>query len=253
MSKLQLEPEHGTVHFRAPDLELNLGAIGKGHALDRLAAELRDAGVDQALLCAGKSSLLAVGGAWPVDLRSPQIADHPLARLELADGALATSGAGEQFVIIDGRRYGHIIDPRTGWPAVGLLSVSVVTRDAARADALATAFFVGGLDLARRYCEEHDDVLAVVTPDDEERRPQLFGRYRGVRSGDRVSLSASRVAPVALVLLRTLIGWHFLYEGYFKLMQPAWSAAGAPLPPWSAAGFLGAVDRPGRRTLPSAR
>ncbi len=99
----------------------------------------------------------------------------------LRDSALATSGAGEQFVIIDGRRYGHIIDPRTGWPAVGLLSVSVVTREAARADALATAFFVGGLDLARRYCEAHDEVLAVVTPDDEQGRPQVFGKYRGVR------------------------------------------------------------------------
>ena len=181
MGKVQIEPQQGTVHFRAPDLELNLGAIGKGHALDLLATELREAGVDRALLCAGKSSLLAVGGGWPVDLRSPQGADHPLARVELCDGALATSGAGEQFVIVDGRRYGHIIDPRTGWPAVGLLSVSVVTGDAARADALATAFFVGGLDLVRRYCEEHDGVLAVVTPDDEERRPQVFGHFCGVR------------------------------------------------------------------------
>jgi FAD:protein FMN transferase len=181
MGKVQLEPEHGTVQFRASDLELNLGAIGKGHALDLLGGDLRATGVDQALLCAGKSSLLALGGDWPVDLRSPQVADHPLARLVLRDSALATSGAGEQFVIIDGRRYGHIIDPRTGWPAVGLLSVSVVTREAARADALATAFFVGGLDLVRRYCEAHDEVLAVVTPDDEQGRPQVFGKYRGVR------------------------------------------------------------------------
>ena len=54
----------------------------------------------------------------------------------------------------------------------------------------------------------------------------------------------SKWAPACLVLLRTLIGWHFLYEGYFKLIQPAWSAAGAPLPPWSAAGFLRAASGP---------
>ncbi len=51
-------------------------------------------------------------------------------------------------------------------------------------------------------------------------------------------------AQASLVLLRTLIGWHFLYEGYFKLVQPAWSAAGAPLPPWSSAGFLRAASGP---------
>ena len=59
-----------------------------------------------------------------------------------------------------------------------------------------------------------------------------------------MSRSASRVGPAALVLLRVLIGWHFLYEGYFKLVQPAWSAAGVPLPSWSAAGFLRAATGP---------
>ena len=182
MGKVQLEPEHGTVQFRASDLELNLGAIGKGHALDVLGARPPHRRRRSTRSSApGRAACWRSAATGPSISRSPQVADHPLARLVLRDGALATSGAGEQFVIIDGRRYGHIIDPRTGWPAVGLLSVSVVTREAARADALATAFFVGGLDLARRYCEAHDDVLAIVTPDDEHGRPQVFGRYRGVR------------------------------------------------------------------------
>jgi thiamine biosynthesis lipoprotein len=103
-----------------------------------------------------------------------------LARLYLRNGALGTSGAGEQFAVIDGRRYGHIIDPRTGWPSVGVLSASVVAEDGACADALATAFFVGGTELARRYCERHRNVLAIITPDDAQRRPQVFGRYDGV-------------------------------------------------------------------------
>jgi thiamine biosynthesis lipoprotein len=125
--------------------------------------------------------VLAVGGEWPVDLRAPQIPDRPLARVTLKRGALGTSGAGEQVAVIDGRRYGHIIDPRTGWPSVGVLSASVVAEDGARADALATAFFVGGTELARRYCDRHRNVLAIITPDDAQRRPQVFGRYDGVR------------------------------------------------------------------------
>jgi thiamine biosynthesis lipoprotein len=178
-SKLHLDRANRTARFRTPGLELNLGAVGKGYALDLLAAKLRDAGVSEALLCAGKSSVLAVDGEWAVDVRSPQIPDRPLAHLTMRRGALGTSGAGEQFVIVDGRRYGHIIDPRTGWPAVGVLSASVVAPEAARADALATAFFVGGIELARRYCAEHPDVIAIITPDDAMRRPQVFGHSDG--------------------------------------------------------------------------
>ena len=169
------------MRFRTPGLELNLGAVGKGYALNVLGRALKKSGVTEALLSAGTSSVLAVGGEWQVDVRSPQIPDCPLAHLTMRSGALGTSGAGEQFVIVDGRRYGHIIDPRTGWPAVGVLSASVVAPEAARADALATAFFVGGLELARRYCGEHRDVVAIVTPDDSTRRPQVFGRSAGVR------------------------------------------------------------------------
>ncbi len=109
----------------------------------------------------------------------------PLARLLLRHGAVGTSGTGEQFVEIDGRRYGHLLDPRTGWPAAsGLLSASVVTRDAATADALATAFFVGGFGLADQYCATHPDTLALLTPDDGSERPRIFGRYPGAQVED---------------------------------------------------------------------
>ena len=79
---------------------------------------------------------------------SPLVPGHAIAGLWLRNAALGTSGAGEQFLIADGRRYGHVIDPRTGWPATGVVSASVVASDAARADALSTAFLVGGIELA---------------------------------------------------------------------------------------------------------
>jgi thiamine biosynthesis lipoprotein len=81
---------------------------------------------------------------------------------------------------VAGTRYGHVLDPRTGSPASGVLSASVAAADAAVADALSTAFLVGGMDLARGYCAAHPGTLALVTPDDGSERPRVFGECRGV-------------------------------------------------------------------------
>ena len=187
---VQLNQKDRSVRFSRTGIELNLGAIGKGYALDRASSGLRTSGVVHALLSAGRSSLVAVGGrgdGWRIDLVSPLVAGRAIAGLWLRNAAVGTSGAGEQFVIAGGHRYGHVIDPRTGWPASGVVSASVVASDAASADALSTAFLVGGIDLARRYCAEHRDVLALITPDDGSERPIAIGGHPGARvvSSDR--------------------------------------------------------------------
>lgn len=191
---VQLDRDEGSVRFTREGAELNLGAIGKGYALDRVSSGLRASGVAHALLSAGRSSLLAIGGrgdGWRIDLVSPHVAGRAIAGLWLRNAALGTSGAGEQFVIADGHRYGHVIDPRTGWPANGVVSASVVASDAASADALSTAFLVGGIDLAKRYCAEHRDVLALITPDGGSERPVVIGRHPGVRLAGHGSTTSS--------------------------------------------------------------
>ena len=180
MHLVELDPRDASVYFRRPGVMLNLGAIGKGFALDRLAEFLRRRGVRQALLSAGSSSVLAVGGAvrpWDIDLRSMTTGAR-LARLHVSNGAVGTSGAGEQFFEVDGVRYGHVIDPRTGWPASGVVSASVIAKRASMADALSTAFLIGGADLAERYCAEHANVLALVTPNNST-HPLIFGSFGG--------------------------------------------------------------------------
>ncbi len=145
--------------------------------MGRIAAALREAGVAEALVSAGDSSIEAVGaprGGWPIALRGHDAS----ARLWLSHGAVATSGAGEQGFVHNGVRLGHVLDPRTGWPARGVSRVTVVAPDAADADALATAFFVGGPALAARYLADHDEVLAVFALDDSP-RPRIMGRASG--------------------------------------------------------------------------
>jgi FAD:protein FMN transferase len=185
MHRVRLDSASRTVSFAVAGMELNLGAIGKGYAVDRMGGVLRRRGVTRALVSAGGSSVLAVGGdesGWTVDLTSPQL-DSRIARVRLRDAALGTSGSGEQFVVTDGVRHGHVFDPRTGRPSRGVLSASVVARDAETADALSTAFLVGGVDLARRYCQRHPHILALVTVDDSA-TTHVFGSCNGSRLED---------------------------------------------------------------------
>jgi thiamine biosynthesis lipoprotein len=177
MHHVRLDPQRSTVRFLKTGVELNLGAVGKGYALDRVAATLRHSGLDHALLSAGRSSMVGVGGrgrGWSIDLVSPRRVGA-IARVWLRDAALGTSGAGTQFVMVDGRRYGHVLDPRSGRPAEGILSATVICASAADADALSTACLIGGPLLAQRYCERHPEVLVLLTPDDDSSTTLVIG------------------------------------------------------------------------------
>ena len=166
------------MRFDRAGVELNLGAVGKGYALGRVARRLRADGVTDALVSAGGSSVVAIGGPFHVAVR-PRRARTAIS-VWLEDAALGTSGAGEQFFEVGGRRFGHVLDPRTGWPAEGTLAATVAGPDAAVCDALSTAFLVGGAALAARRCAERGDVLAVVWPDDGSARHLAFGACAGV-------------------------------------------------------------------------
>jgi thiamine biosynthesis lipoprotein len=177
--KLLLGAVSRTIRFDGSGVEINLGSIGKGYALDRIADTMRHR-LQTALLSAGSSSMLAIGSGdrghrgWTVGIRHPKDKTKRLGILKLRDCAMSTSGSDEQFFEHDGVRYGHIIDPRSGVPASQVSGVTVVAQSAAISDALATAFYVGGPDLAERYCATHEDVLAVMLLTDAD-EATVFG------------------------------------------------------------------------------
>lgn len=164
---LGIDLASGTVRFGVPGMKLNLGAIGKGYALDRSATRLVDRGIEHFLWHGGQSSVLCRGSAkgpalpaagWIIGVGHPLKSGRRLAELVVRNRAVGTSGAGFQFYRHEGKRYGHILDPRTGWPAEGVFSVTVLAPSAAEADALSTAFYVLGYDGAADYCTSHPDV-----------------------------------------------------------------------------------------------
>lgn len=148
---ISLDENDRSVRFEVADMSINLGAIGKGDALDQVASELRQHGVNDFLIHGGNSSIIASGDqtpeseqGWPVGIAHPTKPKRRIAGLWLRDQALATSGSGKQFFHHRGKRYGHVIDPRTGYPAGDLLSLTVILPSAADADACATGLFVEG-------------------------------------------------------------------------------------------------------------
>ncbi|QDT09084.1 FAD:protein FMN transferase [Planctomycetes bacterium K23_9] len=148
---LILDEARQTVEFGLPGMSINLGGIGKGYALDQLAQKLESSGIENFLLHGGQSSVVARGDqthgseqGWAVGIAHPTKPQRRAAGIWLHNMALGTSGSGKQFFHHQGRRYGHVIDPRTGFPAGDLLSLTVLTRSAADADAGATGYFVAG-------------------------------------------------------------------------------------------------------------
>jgi FAD:protein FMN transferase len=176
MRHVTLDADKKTIAFDRPGMTVNFNSLGKGYALDRMAELLAHHDIDDYLLHGGKSSVLArgnqpgAGGAgWRVGVRHPLRQSETLTELVLQNQALSTSGAGTQFFIRRGRRYGHILDPRSGYPAEGIYSATVVAPTAAEAEGLSTAFYVMGPERTGEFCAARPEIAALlVAPGERE-------------------------------------------------------------------------------------
>ena len=146
------------VFLPLPGMELDFGGVVKEYAADAAAMVAGRAGIRHGLVNLGGDIRIVGpqpdGRPWPIGIVHPRCPGAAIATLSLADGAVTTSGGYERFVEIEGRRYSHLIDPRTGWPVDGLLSVSVVASQAIVAGSVATVALLqspaGGLDWLER-------------------------------------------------------------------------------------------------------
>lgn len=157
-----------------PDgMELDLGAVGKGYAADEVANILKEAGVTSALLdLGGNIQLIGAkpdGDDWKIGLRDP-FGESYMGILSISDRAIVTSGNYERYFIgEDGKQYGHILDPSTGYPAEnGLVSVTIVAKEGKLCDALSTSLFVMGYESAVSYWKEHSDFDMILLTEDRE-------------------------------------------------------------------------------------
>lgn len=195
MDKLILDPAARTAQLTKPGMKLDVGGIAKGYAAQAAIDVLRDRGIDRALV-AGAGDIVVSGPppeaeGWTIGVATlePSKAE-PEIYLSLKDCAVSTSGDAERFVVIDGRRYSHIIDPRTGRAVEDRASVTVVAPDGATADALETSAYMMGPEKGLAFVDSIPGAAAVYTRETSEG----VRRYESSRFKD-VPRGRPRTAP----------------------------------------------------------
>ncbi len=173
-----LDAAQRTVRFAKEGVDLDPGGIGKGYAVDRMVDVLKQYGVQTALVSASGSSIYGLGAppgekGWKVEIRDPKNEKKSVAEVYLKDESMSTSGNYEKFFRAEGRIYSHIMDPRTGWPAQGVLSVSAVTPRTIDSEAWTKPLFVNGRAWAMKhkpaflrafYCEDTPEQTCAWLP-----------------------------------------------------------------------------------------
>ncbi|MBI4209752.1 MAG: FAD:protein FMN transferase [Deltaproteobacteria bacterium] len=168
--KIVLDDDSHTVFFRENGVGIDLGGIGKGYALDRAALYLKKEGFPNALLNFGGEILVLGHGPegedWKMEVADPQDRTQGVVFFYATDVAISTSGNSERFIEVDGKRYGHILDPRSGYPVKFNGSVTVIGPSATDADALSTALFVMGEKEGLKWLKKFPQIRAFyLVPD----------------------------------------------------------------------------------------
>jgi len=171
-----------TIRFDRPGIELDLGGIAKGYAVDQVVALLRREQVAAALVSAGGSTIFALGAppgrdGWDVDIQDPIAGGRVALTVSLKDRALSVAGRSEKSFERDGIVYSHIMDPRTARPVQGMLSVAVLTATGTAGDALDDVLFVQGVERSRAYLASLPATEAIFFLPDAKRAWKMIRRH----------------------------------------------------------------------------
>ena len=166
-----LNKEKSTVFLKNNGMRIGFGGIGKGYAADKAKLVLQKLGIKSGIVNAAGDLITwgtqASGHPWTVGIADPEQTDRPFSALKISDMAIATSGSYEKFATINGKRYSHTIDPKTGLPVSGVKSVSIICPSAELADALATPVVVMGVKIGLELINQIKQVACIVIDDND--------------------------------------------------------------------------------------
>ena len=170
--KIVLDAKAQTIYLKQKGMKLGLGGIGQGYIADKIKDLLLSKGCTSGIVNVSGDinawGYQTTGKPWTVAIVNPMNKNKVFATFPLENSSVETSGSYEKFVVFDGKRYSHIIDPRTGYPAQGVVSVSVFAKQTEIADALATGIFVLGVDVGLNLVNQLKGIGCIIVDDKGE-------------------------------------------------------------------------------------
>ena len=167
-----LNTEEKTVFLKNKGMRIGFGGIGKGYAAEKTKNLLKNLGVKAGIINAsGDLSCWGIpenGKPWTIGIAHPDFSDLPFSTLEVTDLSVATSGNYEKYVMINGKRYSHTINPKTGFPVHGIKSVTVISPNAEISDALATPITILGTEKGLALINQLKDIECIIIDDDNK-------------------------------------------------------------------------------------
>ena len=167
-----LDPENTTVLLKEKGMRIGFGGIGKGYAAERARAVMRERGVTGGVVNASGDMTAwgyqPDGKPWTIGIVNPNAAGQVFSWFSVTDMAMATSGNYEKYIIVDGKRYSHTINPRTGLPVTGIKSVTILCPNAEIADAMATPVMIMGIRAGLDMINQLQDIEAILVDDEDK-------------------------------------------------------------------------------------
>ncbi len=165
-----LDPGNGTVFLREKGMRIGFGGIGKGYAADKAKQLLINMGIESGIVNASGDLVTwgsqPGGNPWTIGIADPDTRQQAFSSLNISNAAIATSGSYEKFVYINGKRYSHTIDPKTGFPVTGIKSATIICPSAELADAMATPVTVMGVEAGLHLVNQMKGMACIIIDDD---------------------------------------------------------------------------------------
>ena len=164
-----LDKDNSTVFLKEKGMRIGFGGIGKGYAAEKAKQVLKEKGVESGIVnAAGDLTTWGTqpnGKPWTIGIADPEAAQHAFSSFNITDIAVATSGNYEKFVVIDGKKYSHTIDPKTGFPVSGIKSVTIINQNAEIADAMATPVMIMGIKVGLDMVNQIKGLACIIIDD----------------------------------------------------------------------------------------